>query len=131
MKLHSLPELPDLPEDRYSALRSDIALRGVIVPVVVDVWGRVIDGRQRVRAWADLRAAGIAIPNFPIEVRAIDSDEERAAVRLLSNVARLDHLGFRERWEIVTELRSRGWSFCRVAFLLRTRVTGRTANEGG
>lgn len=39
--------LPPLTPEEYEALKADIALRGVIVPILLDVHGNVIDGHHR------------------------------------------------------------------------------------
>jgi hypothetical protein len=40
--------MPPLSADEYQALKADIALRGVMVPVEYDQDGAVIDGHHRV-----------------------------------------------------------------------------------
>ena len=46
--------LPDLTPDEYEALKADIALRGVQVPVEYDETGAILDGHHRVRAAKEL-----------------------------------------------------------------------------
>jgi ParB-like chromosome segregation protein Spo0J len=41
--------MPDLTPGQYDALRDDIARNGVLVPVVVDQHGRILDGHNRKR----------------------------------------------------------------------------------
>src|SRR5215213_3963579 len=43
-----------LSEEEYAALKASIAMRGVEIPLVVDVEGEVIDGHHRRRAVAEL-----------------------------------------------------------------------------
>ena len=45
---------PPLSEGEYAELRDDIRRNGVCVPIVVDVKGRILDGRHRLRAAHEL-----------------------------------------------------------------------------
>jgi ParB-like chromosome segregation protein Spo0J len=107
--------LPDLTADEFVVLKSDVALRGVTVPVVVDAeTGTVIDGHHRVRAWTELRAEGVKVPDYPRDVRRFVDDEDRTAVVLALNLARR-HLTRTQRRDLEATLRSQGWSVRRIA----------------
>lgn len=101
--------LPALTEDEYEGLRADIAERGVQVPVILDEHGAVIDGHHRIRACQEL-----GITDYPREVRAGLSDDEKAALALALNIHRRQ-LSRDQRRELVGELRRMGWSTRRIA----------------
>ena len=101
--------LPALTEDEYEGLKADIAERGVQVPVILDEHGAVIDGHHRIRACQEL-----GITDYPREVRAGLSDDEKAALALALNVHRRQ-LSREQRRELVGELRRMGWSTRRIA----------------
>jgi ParB-like chromosome segregation protein Spo0J len=42
--------LPPLSDEEYQALKEDMAENGMLVPVVQDTAGNIIDGHHRVRA---------------------------------------------------------------------------------
>ena len=46
--------LPDLPPEKFEALKADIAERGVLVPIDVDEEGHILDGHHRYRACMQL-----------------------------------------------------------------------------
>jgi ParB-like chromosome segregation protein Spo0J len=92
--------MPPLDADAYGALKADIAARGVLVPVEVDEHGQIIDGHHRVRAWEELRAEGVRVPDYPRAVRAgLDEAEKRQLARAL-NLARR-HLSRVERRALI------------------------------
>lgn len=70
--------LPPLSDEEYAALRADIAERGVLVPIVRDQHGNILDGHHRVRIAEDL---GIT---YRVDVVAVRDDAEapRRAVGL-------------------------------------------------
>ena len=41
--------MPELSTDEYAELKADIAKNGVVVPVLVDEDGNIIDGHNRVQ----------------------------------------------------------------------------------
>src|SRR4051812_43707008 len=63
----SFQPMPALTTEEYDALKTDIAARGVLVPVVVDQHGRLLDGHHRRQAAIEL---GI---DCPAEVRPVTS----------------------------------------------------------
>lgn len=75
--------LPDLPPWEYEALKASIRRFGVILPVVEDEFGSVIDGRQRQRACREL---GLA--NFPVLTLAGLTEGEKRDHTFVLNQAR-------------------------------------------
>ncbi len=74
--------LPPLTPDELTALRADIAERGVLVPVVVDEAGTIIDGHSRVAIAQEL---GIS---YPQEVRAGLTEVEKRIEAVVLNLSR-------------------------------------------
>ncbi len=112
--------LPDLSPDEYEALKADIAANGVRVPVVVDAEsGAVLDGHHRIRAFEELRAQGVKVPDFPRQVVRLASDEARVELVLATNLFRR-HLTKAQRRQLVADLREAGWSLRRIGEALGT-----------
>jgi site-specific DNA-methyltransferase (adenine-specific) len=106
--------MPDLTEDEYAALKADIAAQGVLVPVVFDAdTGEVIEGHHRLRAWTELRAEGVKVPDYPKQVVRFRDDDERLGFVVAANLFRR-HLTREQRAELVARLRSEGWSLRRI-----------------
>ncbi len=115
----------------YEALKADVAAHGVLVPVVVDAdSGAVLDGHHRVRAFQELRAEGVKVPDYPREVRRFVTDEERIAFVAAANLFRR-HLTRAQRAEVVAKLRERGWSVRRLAGTLGVGVATVHRDLGG
>ena|GEM_PF-3294195 len=75
--------LPDLSESEYGELKSDIAERGVMVPVEFDQDGNVLDGHHRLKICEEL-----GITDYPKVIRAgLTESEKRYHARKL-NMAR-------------------------------------------
>lgn len=74
--------MPPLSPDERKTLLDDIGKRGVIVPVVVDQHGRVLDGHHRQAIATKL---GI---DCPVEVREVADDEDARKIALALNLAR-------------------------------------------
>lgn len=70
--------MPDLAPEQFDALRSDIEANGVLVPVIKDQHGRILDGNNRSAIAAEL---GIDYPVTVVEV-ADDADAWDKAVTL-------------------------------------------------
>ena len=78
-------KLPPLPPDQFQALRSNIAVNGVLVPILVDSDGprrRIIDGEHRKKIADEL---GYDCPE--IVQSGLEEDEKRMLARAL-NIAR-------------------------------------------
>ena len=81
--------MPRLTAEEYQALREDIAANGIMVPVVYDQHGNVIDGHHRMEIAAEL---GIEPPT---EIRHVAGPDEAREVAFTLNLARR-HL---DRWQ--------------------------------
>lgn len=90
----TIQPMPALTEEQYDALREDIATNGVLVPVVFDQHGRVIDGNNR-KAIAD--ELGI---DYPRLVREVADDDDAWTLALTLNCARR-HLSREQRREVI------------------------------
>jgi ParB-like chromosome segregation protein Spo0J len=80
--MNSFQPMPDLPEEQYAALRAEIEANGIIVPIVVDQHGCILDGHNRKRIADEL---GIEVPT---EVRHVADDEEATDLAVALNCAR-------------------------------------------
>jgi N6-adenosine-specific RNA methylase IME4 len=89
--------MPPLSADEYQALKADIALRGVMVPVEYDQDGAVIDGRHRVRACQELGPT-----DWPRIARTYESEADR---RLQARRLNLDrrHLSQESRRALIAD----------------------------
>lgn len=74
--------MPPLSPDELTALRASIEAMGVVVPVVVDQRGRVLDGHHRKRIAEELEI------DYPTVVRHVDNDEEAMDMAVELNAAR-------------------------------------------
>lgn len=97
-----------LPPHIEDALRASMRRFGVIVPVVRDQDGRIIDGHHRVRLAEEL---GIAYPERHVTVA--DSDEAKEIARTLNADRR--HLTDEQRRQVAVELRKGGHSIRAIA----------------
>ncbi len=86
--------MPPLSAEEYAALRDDIAERGIVVPVVVDQHGRLLDGHHRRQIADELQI------DCPIEVRQVTDDEDARNVAFTLNLARR-HLSREQRRELI------------------------------
>ncbi len=86
--------IPALTAEEYAALRDDIAVRGVLVPIIVDQHGRLIDGHHRRRAAREL---GLDCPTV---IRAVASDHEALDLAVTLNATRR-HLSREQRRELI------------------------------
>jgi len=108
--------LPPLSDDEFASLKADIRGHGVLVPIELDSDGVTLDGHHRIRAWTELRAEGVRLPDYPRIVRAGLSEDDKVAHVLALNLARR-HLTPKQRAEVVGMLRVKGWSLRRIAEL--------------
>jgi site-specific DNA-methyltransferase (adenine-specific) len=79
--------LPPLSADEYAALKADIGLRGVLVPIELDELGNVLDGHHRRRAAQELGLADV-----PTVVRSGLTEAQKREHALRLNLLRR-HLG--------------------------------------
>jgi len=117
-----------LSEEEYAALKASIAMRGVEIPLVVDVEGEVIDGHHRRRAVAELRTEGHEISDPPEIVREdLQTEAEKRDEAWRLNMQRRHLNQAQKRGVIAAKLReSPEWANNRIASLLG--VDGNTVN---
>jgi ParB-like chromosome segregation protein Spo0J len=102
--------LPDLPPEQFAALKQDIAQRGVVVPVIVDEFGAILEGHHRVRACRELGRN-----DYPVEVRAGMSETEKRIFARKMNVLRRQLTREQTRGLIEDQLRDTpDWSDRRI-----------------
>jgi ParB-like chromosome segregation protein Spo0J len=99
---------PDLSPEIEAALRASIERFGVIVPIVKDQNGRILDGNHRARL-----AAEVGIVPDEIIVKIADEAEAREYARTLNADRR--HLTPDQRREVVGTLREQGHSLRAIA----------------
>ena len=73
----------------YAGLKDSIAEHGVLMPVQVDEKGKILDGRKRVKAWQELRAEGVNVPEYPRFVYGGMTEEDKRDHRAELNKPRL------------------------------------------
>jgi ParB-like chromosome segregation protein Spo0J len=103
-----------LSDDEFASLKADIRAHGVLVPIELDADGVMLDGHHRLRAWTELKAEGVRLPDYPRIVRAGLSEDDKVAHVLALNLVRR-HLTPKQRSEVVGMLRVKGWSLRRIA----------------
>ena len=94
MTAASYQVMPPLAPEELEALRADIGERGILVPVLVDQHGRVLDGHHRRQIAAEL---GIECPT---EIRIVENDDEARGIALTLNLIRR-HLTREQRRELI------------------------------
>jgi site-specific DNA-methyltransferase (adenine-specific) len=92
--------MPELPSWEYDALKGSIRQHGVIVPVVKDEHGTIIDGHHRERACRDLK-----VKDIPTITLAGLTDEQKRDHALVLNMVRRKITRKQMRAIIATELR--------------------------
>ena len=112
----SVVRLPALPPDQFAALRDNIAVNGVLVPILVDSHGpyrKIIDGNYRKQIADELEY------DCPEIVRGgLEEEEKRTMARAL-NLARRQFSTEQKREVIAAQLRETpGWSLRRTAKML-------------
>lgn len=80
--------MPDMQPAEYASFKSSVAKHGVITPVRVDENGEILDGHQRVRAWNELRAEGVDLPEYPVIVHSGMTEGQKADLISGLNVIR-------------------------------------------
>lgn len=96
--------MPPLAEEEFVALKAAILdWGGVRDAVVLTPEGDILDGHHRVRAWAELRAEGHALPPYPTVARTelAGEAEKRTAARTLNLTRR--HVTAEQKRAIVAE----------------------------
>jgi ParB-like chromosome segregation protein Spo0J len=107
---------PDHNAEQFAALKEDIKLRGIQVPIDVDESGDLLDGHHRLRAYEELRTEGHTIPPYKRHVlRFATEDEKRAHVYRVNLLRR--QLDASQRRAVLAPLRKRGMSFREISDL--------------
>ncbi len=118
--------MPPLSGEEYQALKEDIAERGVMLPVVLDGEGNVIDGHHRIRALEELRGEGRDVAD-PITITRSDlqTDQDKRDEAWRLNMQRR-HLNREQKREAIERKlkESPEWADNRIAQLLG--VDGKT-----
>lgn len=119
---HSIPTglyqlMPMLTDDEFEALKRDISEHGVLVPIVLDDEGNILDGHHRLAAIAQLEAAtpGLTIP-YNTEIRRNLTDEQKRDYVVALNLMRR-HLSREQRLQLLVALRKGGHTLEKVAEL--------------
>lgn len=120
----SLQVMPVLEADIAAALRDSIQRFGVLVPIVMDQHGRIIDGHNRHRIADEL------LVDCPAEIRHVDSDAEALELARTLNADRR-HLNAEARAQVARSLREKGHSLRAIAGALGVdkRTVGRDLDE--
>lgn len=95
MKTNYQP-MPALSTSEYTALMDNIKVRGILVPIVVDQHGNIIDGNNRLAIAAEL---GIECPR---EVRNVQDEGEAMDIAVELNCARR-HLNQEQKRQLVAQ----------------------------
>jgi ParB-like chromosome segregation protein Spo0J len=117
--------MPPLSGEEYQALKEDIAENGVLVPVVKDTDGNIIDGHHRVWAYEELLAEDRVAGGYPVVERSGMTDQEKRDLAWRLNMQRR-HLNREQKHEAIrAKLKeSPEWADNRIAKLLA--VDGKT-----
>jgi ParB/RepB/Spo0J family partition protein len=91
--------LPPLSSGELDDLRASIKEKGVLVPIIFDQDGNVIDGHHRLMICNEL-----GISDFPSVVRSYDSEENRRSDARMLNIARRHLNQDQKRFVIIGEL---------------------------
>lgn len=100
--------MPLMEPNTYAALKESIKRWGVLVPVLMDMNGRILDGHHRAKIAEEL---GIEYPTNSV---AVDGDVDAEAVAITVNVDRR-HMPPEQRRAVVAHLRSQGHSLRAIA----------------
>lgn len=92
--------MPDLPSWEFDALKESIRQHGVIIPIIKDESGTIIDGHHRDRACRELR-----IKNVPTITLAGLTEEQKRDHALILNLVRRKITRMQMREIIAAELR--------------------------
>jgi ParB-like chromosome segregation protein Spo0J len=117
--------MPSLSGEEYQALKEDIAENGVLVPVVKDTDGNIIDGHYRVRAYEELLAEHRVAGGYPAVERSDMTDQEKRDLAWRLNMQRR-HLNRAQKHKAIERKlkESPEWADNRIAKLLG--VDGKT-----
>lgn len=117
----------DLEASRYEELKRDISERGVLIPILTDEDGNVIDGHQRRRICAELHAdcPSVVVPDL--------TEDEKHQLAIVLNLYRRQLSGT-ERSKVIGELARMRLSTRRIGAILgvsHTTVLRNLPESGG
>ena len=104
--------LPTIKNDEYERLKASIKEVGVLVPVLLDEDGGIIDGRHRLQAASELNLKSVP---FRILHGLDENEKKHLAIRLN---AQRRHMTQEERLALATDLRKDGLSLRQIAEIL-------------
>jgi ParB/Sulfiredoxin domain len=118
--------MPPLSDEEFQALKADIAERGLMVPIIMDTYGTVVDGHHRKRALDELEAEGYDIHWLIRNIRNawIEHTGERTVEGKRDLAWRLNmqrrHLSREQKRQVVAAKlkESPEWTDTRIAHLL-------------
>ena len=90
----SIQPMPDLDSDQWDALVADIVANGVLVPVIKDQHGRILDGNNRAKIAEQL---GI---DYPVKIVEVTDDDDAWDKAVALNCARR-HLNREQKRELI------------------------------
>lgn len=106
--------MPPLSTEERETLKADILDKGVIVPIVFDEDGNILDGHHRMELYYELVDAGHKLPPPSRQIiRELREDEKIDYVAKI-NLARR-HLSKEERAQTFLALRQRGMTLQKIA----------------
>jgi len=88
--------LPPLSAEEYAALKADIAENGVLVPVVKDQHGNLLDGHHRVRIAGELNVS------YRVDVVRVEDEDQARSLARRYNLARR-HLTTAQKRMLIAE----------------------------
>jgi hypothetical protein len=100
--------LPPLTDEEYGALKEDIRQNGIIVPVIVDENGVVLDGHHRVKI-----AKELGITDYDVKIRRYEDEDGKIEDAIKLNLARRQ-LSRDQKQSLAADLRARGWTLERI-----------------
>lgn len=92
--------MPPLTDEEFTALKADIAVRGLLVPVEKDDLGNILDGHHRARACEEL-----GITDYPVIVRTGMSESEKRIHARVLNCSRRHLTSEQKRLGVAEQLR--------------------------
>jgi ParB family chromosome partitioning protein len=107
--------MPDLTDEEYQALKADIAIHGILIPVEHDEHKNTLDGHHRERAWRELQEEGIIAKDseYPIIERVGWTEDQKLNHARAVNLIRR-HLTPQQRKPIWIEMRRTGMSYRQI-----------------
>ena len=93
--------MPPLSDEERAALRTDIAERGVLVPIVTDQHGNILDGHHRKEIADELGMS------YRTDVVEVSDDDDACSIARMYNLARRHLTQEQKRQLIAQEIRAR------------------------